>query len=222
MTENPFLGSSQRRQLFETLSDLEWHCASCELPGSQPAAAIRDLRRMGYDVKTAARKGGVEGARYCNTCRQIRTHFKLTDLRPIHSPKERTSLPEWLVDRILNVYDGREVITSRKRHPKDLTIDHKIPNIRWSQSEEAYDSSMTIDEIISKFQLMTNEDNLWKSRMCETCKETNKRQPFLDINFFYVGTQDYDEKLGCIGCGWYNPIMWKAKLNELIQRASNG
>jgi hypothetical protein len=55
---NPFKKGSQRYELFKILSDLKWHCASCQLPGSQPAATIRDLRRMGFDIKTAARKGG--------------------------------------------------------------------------------------------------------------------------------------------------------------------
>lgn len=222
MIENPFSRDSQIRQLFDILSDLEWHCASCELPGSQPAATIRDLRRMGYDVKSAARKGGDEAARYCERCRQIRTHYRLTDHRPVHSPKERSSLPGWLVERILDVCEYREAVTGRTRHPKDLTVDHKIPNIRWLESEERYEPSITDSDIIEKFQLLTNEDNLWKSRMCETCKETGKRQPFLGILFFYIGIEDYDDERGCRGCGWHDPVAWKSELNKLLREYCGG
>jgi len=218
MSENPYKKRSQRYDLFEILSDLEWHCANCELPGSQPAASIRDLRRMGYDILSAAQKGGNEPAKFCRKCKKKRTHYRLTNIKPIHSPIERSNIPKWLAKRILNLYDNHEAITNRKRHPKDLTIDHRIPNIRWKKSEHNFSKSISDKEIRKTFQLLTNEDNLWKSRMCEKCKETGIRQPFLDINYFYFGGQKYDESTGCEGCGWYNPIEWKRKLNNDLKK----
>lgn len=217
MSQNPFKKGTQRFNFFEILSDLHWHCANCELPGSQPAATIRDLRRMGYNIISAARKGANESAKYCKKCKTIRTHYKLTNIKPIHSPKERSSLPGWLVDRIIKICDHREAITNRKRHPKDLTIDHRIPNIRWVHSEQKYSKIISDKEILNIFQLLTNEDNLWKSRMCERCLETGLRQSFLDIKFFYEGSEKYKKTIGCKGCGWYNPKKWSRELNKFIK-----
>lgn len=215
MTENPFRKGSQRNKLFDIMSDLEWHCASCELPGSQPAATIRDLRRKGYDIETASIKFGKK-AKMCENCGQLRTHYRLTDIKPIHSPKERSSLPDWLVDRVLKIYDQREAIFNRKKHPKELTVDHRIPNIRWKKSEAKFEKSISDQEVIEKFQLLTNEDNLLKSRNCEKCFETDIRQPFLEINFFYKGTKEFKDQIGCQGCGWFDPNKWKKSLNKLL------
>jgi len=218
VSSNPFSKGSQRYRLFEILSNLKWHCANCELPGSQPAATIRDLRRKGYDIISAARKGADRSAIFCKKCGVIRTHYKLNNLKPVHSPKERSSLPDWLVERILKLYDQREAISNRKRHPKALTVDHRVPNIRWKESEETFKPNISDIEIREKFQLLTNEDNLWKSRMCEECVKTGIRQPFMNLNFFYIGSDKYDENIGCKGCGWHNPNEWKKELNDLFKQ----
>lgn len=219
-SRNPFRRGTDAYRTFQILSDLEWHCANCELPGSQPAATIRGLRRKGYDLRTAAIKGGDEPPRYCTRCRRRTTHYRLTDLSPIHAPKARTALPSWLKRRVLDLYDKREALTGRKRHPRELTVDHRVPNIRWRQPEKEYKRGMSDEELLATFQLLTNEDNLWKSRMCEICKQTGKRQPFFGIHFFYTGTDKYEEEVGCVGCGWYNPDEWKRALNKLLSRAT--
>lgn len=215
METNPYKLGTQKYKTLNTLSNLKWHCSICDLPGSQPAAIIRDLRRKGFEIETASIKCG-GGPKNCEKCGEKTTHYRLVDIKPINSPIERSNLPNWLVNRIFKIYDFREAITNRKRHPKDLTIDHRIPNIRWNSSEEQYTRDIKDKEIVEKFQLLTNEDNLWKSRMCERCKDIGIRQPFLDINYFYKGDEIYDSELGCDGCGWFNPQIWKELLNKLI------
>lgn len=215
MKENPFRKGTDSYLTFQILSDLEWHCANCELPGSQPAATIRGLRRMGYELHTAAIKGE-EPPRFCQRCGRKTTHYRLTSLSATRVVKTRTALPGWLVRRVLKLYDQREALTGRKRHPRDLTVDHRVPNIRWEQTEKKYGRWISDEELLVTFQLLTNEDNLWKSRMCETCKHTGKRQPFLGIRFFYVGSEDYEGEIGCRGCGWYNPNKWRKALNKLL------
>lgn len=220
MAYNPYREDSQAYKVFNLLSDREWHCSICELTkyGSQPAATIRDLRRKGYEVLSAAQKGGDEPARYCNVCKRKTTHYKLAKLEITLAPKVRAGLPNRLKSRLLRIYDQREALTRRKRHPKDLTVDHRIPAIRWKEKEKEWGPMISDKELIKTFQLLTNEDNLWKSRMCETCKQTGKRQPFLNIHYFYEGNKNYNEKLGCVGCGWYNPEKWREKLNLLIRK----
>ncbi|MEM3797813.1 MAG: hypothetical protein QXY74_05190 [Candidatus Bathyarchaeia archaeon] len=172
---------------------------------------------MGYKILTSARKAP-NPPRYCQNCGRETTHYKLESLYPVDVPITRSHLPPWLVDRVLRLYDYREAITGRKRHPKDLTVDHRIPNIRWHGEERKWDQSVPDKELLETFQLLTNEDNLWKSRMCEECKRTGKRQPFLGINYFYLGGAYYDESIGCKGCGWYDPESWRRSLNELLEK----
>ncbi len=62
--------------------------------------------------------------------------------------------------------------------------------------------------------VLSRENNLLKSRSCEKCVKTGKRQPFMGIKFFYKGNEKYTEDLGCEGCGWHNPKKWKEELNK--------
>ncbi len=52
--------------------------------------------------------------------------------------------------------------------PNQLEVDHRFPQVRWSE-DETYDPNMSVDEIYAKFQLLTRQHNLWKSRYCENC-----------------------------------------------------
>ncbi|MDR2341801.1 MAG: hypothetical protein LBD84_02000 [Campylobacteraceae bacterium] len=71
--------------------------------------------------------------------------------------------------------------------------------------------------------LLSRNNNLWKSRQCETCLRTKKRGSFPGIYFWYKGDEiwhgatDYDEN-GCIGCFWYDPYTWREELNSIINK----
>ncbi len=77
---------------------------------------------------------------------------------------------------------------------------------------------MTPEEIKSKFQLLTNQSNLIKSRYCESCVSTNIRGDYMGIKWYsqgnehWSGTSPSDES-GCIGCPWYDLKDWKEKLS---------
>jgi hypothetical protein len=62
--------------------------------------------------------------------------------------------------------------------------------------------------------LLTRENNLLKSRNCEKCKKTGKRQSLLWIKYFYKWGEKYEDKTWCEGCGWYDPEKWKKWLND--------
>ena len=61
-------------QTFDLLSDLEWHCAAHEFPGSQAQAQIKSLRRRGFAIKTEKM--------YCPHCGSEETHDQLLALEP--------------------------------------------------------------------------------------------------------------------------------------------
>lgn len=81
---------------------------------------------------------------------------------------------------------------------------------------------MSDSELKNKFQLLTREHNLWKSRYCEHCNKTNERGTFIGINFFYEGDELWDNEIasdnerGCVGCFWFNPENWRYNLNEFL------
>jgi len=84
---------------------------------------------------------------------------------------------------------------------------------------------MSEEELHHKFQLLTRQHNLWKSRYCEHCEKTGERGIFIGINYFTQGEPKWDSKIrnddekGCLGCFWYNPDYWRLKLNELINES---
>jgi hypothetical protein len=86
------------------------------------------------------------------------------------------------------------------------------------------DPDMSDAEILTKFQLLTRQNNLWKSRYCEQCVRTGFRGTFISVNYFYAGGPTWpediapDDERGCHGCFWYNPEKWRQSLNELIAK----
>ena len=89
--------------------------------------------------------------------------------------------------------------------PEQLEVDHRFPQVRWTQNE-SYDLDMSEEELHAKFQLLTRQHNLWKSRYCENCQKTGERGTFIGINFFSDGGPLWDKKIapnderGCHGC----------------------
>ncbi len=71
---NGFKADTKIEQVFETLSDLEPHCAAHEFPGSQPQGQIRNLRDRGYRIRTERT--------YCEVCGSVETHDQLLSLDP--------------------------------------------------------------------------------------------------------------------------------------------
>jgi hypothetical protein len=81
---------------------------------------------------------------------------------------------------------------------------------------------MSEHELHRRFQLLTREHNLWKSRYCEHCNETGERGTYIGIAFFSIGGPRWDpstppdDERGCVGCFWYDPECWRQKLNETL------
>lgn len=131
-------------------------------------------------------------------------------------------MSEKLKTRIKSVLDYKEVCFDVKRSPVELVIDHKFPSQRWNVKESDNPNDMTERDIKNKFQLLTNQTNMWKSRHCDHCVKNNIRGNFMGINWYYEGDKNwkgkdaYDEK-GCIGCPWYDLEEWKSKLEKLTK-----
>ena len=215
MTKHGFNEGTKLERVRQILSDLQWHCGKHELPGTQPAKAIQTIRHHGFDVE--------KKTIYCAVCKDKTVHRRLTSLKPERESVVRMPIPTKLRNRILRLYGKTEAITARAMVAGQLEVDHRFPQTRWSK-DESFDPEMSDDEIRARFQLLTRAHNLWKSRYCERCAQTDERGTFIGINFFYRGGAKWDSSIpaaderGCVGCFWYNPDEWRKALNRKLAR----
>jgi len=215
MTKHPFREGTRLAQIFTILSDGEWHCGKHELPGTQPAKAIQVIGQHGFQIK--------KNTLHCPLCGYKTVHRRLVSTEPVAPSFVRLQLPAKLRRRVLQYYNNMEAITLRRMLPNQFEVDHRFPQVRWSQ-DETYDPEMSEEQIHRKFQLLTREHNLWKSRYCERCKQTSERGTFIGIDYFYEGGEMWDRDIaddderGCLGCFWYDPEIWRESLNSELRR----
>jgi len=214
MTKHPFNEGTKLATIFTILSDGEWHCGKHELPGTQPAKAIQIIRQHGFSIEN--------NTRHCSICKDKTVHRRLISTKPATPSFVRLQIPPKLREQALKYYDNTEAISMRQLVPNQLEIDHRFPQVRWSK-DEVYDINMSEDKLRDTFQLLTRQNNLWKSRYCEHCAKTGERGTFIGIDFFAEGGPLWDTKFssdderGCYGCFWYDPQKWREALNKLIK-----
>ncbi len=214
MIKNPFKEWTQIYKIFEILSDLKWHCSEHELPWSQPAKALQMIRQAGYKMEKVWPNYAKN--MFCDVCWRKTPHRKLISLKKENVSLERTkTLNPKLKERIIKLLDNKDAILWYTPSWRKIEVDHRIPQVRWTKKEEDY-INMTDEQLMSKFMLLVREHNLLKSRYCEKCKRTWKRQAFLWINYFYKWKENYEENLGCEWCGWFSPEKWKESLNKKL------
>lgn len=215
MTKHPFNEGTKLAKIFTILSDCKWHCAKHELPGTQPAKAIQTIRQHGFEIENKTI--------LCKTCQYKTIHRRLISIEQKKPSFVRLQIPSKLRKRVLKHYKKIEAISVREMVPNQLEVDHRFPQVRWSR-DESYDPNITDEELHNKFQLLTRQHNLWKSRYCEHCQKTGERGTFIGINFFYEGGSNWDSKIpvddvrGCQGCFWHNPDKWREKLNNILEK----
>ncbi len=211
---NPFTKDTQIYKIFQILSDLKYHCSECELPWSQPAKALQMIRQAGYEMEK--NWSNYEKRLFCPNCQRKTPHRRLISLERVNTSVERTnSLDERLKLRIRKLLHNQDAFLWYEPTGRKIEVDHRVPQIRWKEKEEKYED-MTDEQLINKFMLLVREHNLLKSRKCEKCKRTWKRQTFLWVNYFYKWNENYVESLGCEWCGWYNPEKRKEYLNKKL------
>lgn len=188
----------------------KWTCAYCASDSNQPAAAFREVKKLGYKFEEHAPNRWGK-TMYCSHCQTERTHYKLLSTTPEFQEKERISIDGKTRKRILDLLGGIDAFSgaSISSTPE---IDHKVP---WTRLDADIDASTLSDTQIKKhFQLLTREHNLLKDRMCGKCKINSIRPPFFGINFWYAGDENYVGT--CEGCGWYDGVKWKEELNKKL------
>jgi hypothetical protein len=214
MADHPFKKDTQIADIFTILSDGEWHCAKHELPGTQPAKPVQIIRQHGYDIE--------KKKIFCEVCKYKTVHRRLISTEPVQPSFIRQPISARLRKRVLEHYHNIEAISMREMFSNQLEVDHRFPQVRWSK-DESYDPDMSEDLLHRSFQLLTRQNNLWKSRYCEHCAKTGERGTFIGINFFAVGGPKWDtnfppdDEHGCFGCFWYHPDVWRNALNKIVE-----
>ena len=154
----------------------------------------------------------------CPNCGIKTVHRKLKSTEIItENLKARTGIPAKVAKRAKELFGCVDEYSMRTEAAKVLEIDHRTPQVRWTTNEDD-NSNLTDEQIKAKFMLLTSHNNLLKSRICEECAKTNKRgKGYKEIEFWYVGDENYSDDIGCVGCFWHNPSKWRKELNKKIK-----
>ena len=214
-------------KVFEVLEDEEWHCRGHEykntgctqLAGSGGIKGLKDGNgdRPGIEIKS--------GNNFCVECNKTTRQDIWSGQFIIQSSS--SSISKELQLKILRQYMYKDIVEQTIRPANHLTIDHRFPKLRWSDTYAEKDKTdMSANEINARFQLLKKSNgsashNHLKSRACEKCSRDKKRGTPFGIKFYYEGDEtwqgmsDTDER-GCHGCGWYNFDKWRKALNKFI------
>jgi hypothetical protein len=147
---------------------------------------------------------------------------------PVNNKMGYEIFPPQFKARVIRLLKGINAYEARQTTVRSLIPDHKFPEVRWDKETKAENQmGMTDDEIIAKFQLLDNQRNQQKREVCRQCVQDGIRGSIYGINFFYVGTEKWDENIpkvgkvaerGCKGCPWYDIEVWRNKLNEVLKK----
>jgi len=212
-------GSNKKitRPLFEAVrKSFEWTCVVQALPGNTNwARRWQDIKEAGYTTATHTKM-------YCEVCKKNTTHVLLLPIPRAQETGYETISPK-LKQRILSVLNYKDAYEA-KRGGKNLIPDHKFPEIRWDNNTRTENQEdMSDQDIKEKFQLLNNQRNLQKREVCRSCYQTGKRGKPFDVDFYYVGNENWPSGVprigkkaeeGCVGCGWYDLEKWRSELNK--------
>uniref|UniRef100_UPI002B26098C hypothetical protein n=1 Tax=Candidatus Poriferisodalis multihospitum TaxID=2983191 RepID=UPI002B26098C len=212
------------------LRDMQWHCRECEYTHTGITQIAGGAGIQGLQRGTKSRPGLViESANHlCTACDRTTRHDRWQGNFTRAVPS--STMPRGFVRRAVRLLGSRDVVELTERPPNQLTVDHKLPQLRWGGTEVAAQqdySAMSDEDIVDKFQLLKKSNgsvshNLLKSRACERCYKTGNRGTPFGIRFFYAGNgkwapADKQDASGCVGCGWFDFDAWRSALNRTLR-----
>ena len=237
MTLNEFEETFEKNRInymvFQVLKDQQWHCRECEYTHTGTTQIAGGGGIQGLQRGTSSRPGMIiQSANHlCVRCGKQTRHDRWQG--GFASAVQGRSMSRAFARRVINLLGSRDVVENVERSHGELTIDHKLPMIRWdAQQTEAQTNyaDLSDEQIQERFQLLKKSNgsvshNLLKSRACERCYQSGQRgQPF-GIAYYYEGGRRWApsskrDARGCIGCGWYDIAKWRESLNERLRGSS--
>lgn len=205
--------------VLNALNSGKWECRVCgPVPNAnpQPSARLRDLKKMGYTI--ASKRIA------CSNCNKSTMHDILVKIERFdieRGAKGRSTISKKLRERIIKQFGNVEACFDSVKTNKELVVDHKFPSQRWEEQEGDNPNTMTSDAIKNKFQLLSNQTNLLKSRYCDKCVKENIRGDFMGIKWYYKGNHKWEglnksDENGCVGCPWYDINKWREELHNSL------
>ena len=228
--EELFDKSSKTYGVFSVLKDQQWHCRECEYSHLHITQIAGGSGIQGLQRGNKARQGLViDSANHlCPNCERKTRQDKWTG--QFVTSVQSSGMSSAFARKVVDILGRRDVVEGTERPMNQLTVDHKLPMIRWNTEMSKIQTSyqdMSEKDIRDNFQLLKKSNgsvshNLLKSRSCEKCFQQGKRATPFGIAFFYEGSEkwagkDRRDESGCVGCGWYDFAKWRTELNKLIK-----
>jgi hypothetical protein len=180
------------------------------------ARRIQDIKDAGYTLASVPRAAGLKG------------YNRILLPIPLHTEMGYETFTPQFKARVIRLLSERNAYEARVTAKKALIPDHKFSEVRWDDETKGENPmEMTDAEIIQKFQLLDNQRNQQKREICRRCFQEGIRGTIYGINYFYKGSERWDENIptkgkaaekGCEGCPWYDIETWRRKLNEELNR----
>ncbi len=177
------------------------------------ARRIQDIKDAGYTIASIPHAKG-------------RLTSRILLPIPLHAKIEYETFTPQFKARVIRLLKERNAFEARVTNKKSLIPDHKFSEVRWDDNtKEENPMDMTDEEIIRKFQLLDNQRNQQKREVCRKCFQEGIRGTIYGINYFYKGTEEWDDEIpakgkaaekGCEGCPWYDIEKWRKMLNDEI------
>lgn len=228
--EGLFDKTAKNWQVYRVLRDHQWHCRECEYRHIGITQIAGGAGIQGLERGTKSRPGMVihSGNHLCSSCGHTTRQDRWEGA--FQAAVHAVSMPRGFIKRALDLLGHRDVVENTERPPGQLTLDHKLPMLRWDASTKAKQTAyaeMGDAEIRGNFQLLKKSNgsvshNLLKSRSCERCYKTGKRGTPFGIVFFYAGGpawggESKTDASGCEGCGWFDFDRWRKALNQRLR-----
>lgn len=206
------IGGSVTKPFFDVLLSFKEEIEN--LPqNNNGARRIQDIKDAGYTIASVPNAIG-------------RMTSRILLPIPIHSEMGYETFTPQFKARVIRLLRERNAFEAKVTNKKALIPDHKFSEVRWDESTKGENPmEMTDAEIIQKFQLLDNQRNQQKREVCRKCFQEGIRGSIYGINYFYVGTEKWDETIpkkgkaaekGCEGCPWYDIEKWRMMLNKKV------
>ena len=135
--EQRFKPNSKVYLAYLVLKDQEWHCRECEYTHTGITQIAGGSGIQGLQRGTKTRRGMIieSDNHFCVTCERTTRHDRWQGA--FQTSVVGGSMPQAFVDKVLRLFGSRDIIENTRRQPDQLTIDHKLPRIRWNAESNA-------------------------------------------------------------------------------------
>ena len=222
--------STKIYMVYSVLKDHQWHCRECKYTHTGITQIAGGSGIQGLQRGTQSRLGLIieSDNHFCRVCDRTtrQDRWQGAFQAAIHG----STMPQNFVKRTIELLGSRDIVDDVERTRGQLTIDHKLPMLRWNQKTQEQQTNyadMDDSDIRKHFQLLKKSNgsvshNLLKSRICENCYKTGTRGTPFGIKFFYRGGSRWEPNskknaAGCIGCGWFDFGKWREQLNNKLR-----